>query len=152
MPPLKYSLVIVALASWFVAAVFFVNGSLLRYAILFVATAYLLAVQFLALSALARKKWSEELSFGFEKKFLLSGPPGLAAIFSVAIIIHEMKYRNLCSVFDDCLSIEAFRHHIPSFLVGLTRISLQFYAIIGVATLFIRLIQALETNFSRRDR
>jgi len=151
MTRLKYFLVMATLASWFVAAVFSANGSFVRFAVLFVAAAYSLAVVFLALSSLVQRRWNEELTFVLGMKFLLCGPPALAAIFSVAIVVHMMKYRNLCSIFDDCLSLEAFRLHIPSFVVGLTRISLEFYAIIAVAALFIRLIQMIE-KFRGRGR
>lgn len=143
MTRLKAFLVTATLASWFVTAVLFVNGSFFRYAVLFVAAAYVLAVLLTAQSALARSGSNEELTFGLEKKFLLWGPPGLAAAFSVALIVDLMKYRNLCA-FDDCLSLEAFKYHIPIFLIGLIRITLQFYAIIGLAALIIRSIQIIE--------
>jgi hypothetical protein len=139
------------LASWFVAAVLFVNGSFVRYALLFVAAAYSLAIFLLALSALVWRRRMEELTFELERRFLLYWPPALAAIFSVAIIVYEMKYRNLCSIFDNCLSLDAFRHHIPSFVIGLARISLEFYAIIATASLLIALIRMIE-DLRRRNQ
>jgi hypothetical protein len=147
----KYVLVMVVLASWFVAAVLFVNGSFVRYALLFVTAAFSLAVLLLALSALIWRGWMEEFTFGLERKFLLCGPPALAAIFSVAIIVYEMGYRNLCSAFDDCLSLDAFRHHIPSFVIGWARISLEFYAIIATAALFVLLLRTID-EICRRNR
>lgn len=149
MTRLKEFLVLGALASWFVAAVFFVNGSVFRYAVLFVVTAYALAMLLMALSALVRSGWNKELTLGPERRFLLLGPPGLAAAFSVALVVDLMKCQNLCSAFDDCLSLKAFKYHIAIFLMGLIRIALQFYAIMGLAALFIRSIQMIE-KFRRR--
>jgi hypothetical protein len=105
----------------------------------------------MALSALVWIGWNKELTLGLEKRFLLWGPPGLAAAFSVALVVDLMKCRNLCSAFDDCLSLEVFKYHIAIFSMGLIRITLQFYAIIGLAALFIRLIQMIE-KFRRRDQ
>ena len=145
MTRLKYFLVVVTLVSWFFAAVFTATGSSFRLAFSALAAAYLLAVLFLALSALVRRRWNEELTFGLDWKFLLFGPTSLAAAASVAKIVDRVEYSNFCTIIPDCLSL-----HILNFVIGLIEISMIFYVIIGVAALFIRSIQMIE-NFLRRD-
>jgi hypothetical protein len=53
---------------------------------------------------------------------------------------------DYCTVFTECLPL-----HILNFLIALTQISMIFYAITGVAALFIRLIQMFE-NFRGKDQ
>src|SRR5436305_1413274 len=100
---LKYILVMVTLASWFFATIFTATGSNFRLAFSAVATAYILAVLFLALSALVRKIRNEELTFDLDRKFLLFGPTSLAAAASVVLIVDRIN-TNYCTVLPECLS------------------------------------------------
>jgi hypothetical protein len=143
MPRLKNLLVIVSLAGWFASAVFSIPlFSFSFQAFLIVAAGYWLALCLLALSALARESGNGKPSFELGKKLLLSGPPTLAAAVSVGATIYIVKYRNICSLFRNCISFDAvFLFHLPRFVSDFTSILLQFYAIILIAFLFHRLMR-----------
>jgi hypothetical protein len=148
---LKSLLAVVTLASWLVGSILLSVADATiplqerRFeAALVLAGGYALAILFLALSALIHRRGAEEPMSGPGMKFLLCGPPALAALIAVGATIVGLYRRHFCSIID-CFSLYGLlRFHLPYFISEFTVISWRLHEIIFIAFLIVRLIQMMQ--------
>ena len=152
MTRLKYLTVIAFLTCWIIAKVFLAARSFVEQAFLLLTAAYLLALLLLLLAAKVWRCRNEVLSPQLGWKFLLFGPSALAMIPTVTLMAYFLilLWLHRQNVPREGLSFEELRPFVRVLLLVLAGCAIEFYVIVGMAGLIIRLIHVVEDFVGRR--